>query len=114
MSSPDIEAEVGVAHYGWMIVKVLTHCHSSDTTCYDFVKLTFVKWSTGFRTPNSARDCERNGNREVHYSQVLEEIPGTPPGAAWGGQGVLADRAARPGVHAFIRVCGCSALGFSG
>lgn len=34
-------------------------------------------------SPNSTKDHKGNRNREVYYSQVLEEVHGMPAGAIW-------------------------------
>lgn len=51
---------------------------------------------------------KRNGNREVCYSQILEEAHNTPQEATWGGQG----REPAGAGHTFFRGHGWSALGF--
>ena len=42
---------------------------------YDFVELTFVKWSTGCQMVSrvSRKDHSRNWNSEVYYSQALQK-----------------------------------------
>lgn len=48
-----------------------------------------VKWSTECRMVSygSTTDHKRNWNKELYYSQVLEEVTGMPQGVMWGGQG---------------------------
>lgn len=61
------------------------------------------------------RPQKKNLSREVYYSQVLEEEHGTPAELTRGGQGELQiEGTTGPGVYAFTKVYGWSALGFSG
>ena len=76
-------------------------------TWYDFLKLTFAKWSTEFQmvSRGPTKDHKRNWNREVYYSQVLEEVHSTPQGVTQRGQGreESGQRETGPGAHSFIR-----------
>lgn len=52
-------------------------------------------------------------NREVYYSQVLEDVQRMPKEATWEGQGrVQTEEDAGPRAHALIRLCEWSALAF--
>lgn len=82
---------------------MLNEQHTSD--CHDFVKLMFIKWSTGCCpvSHSSVTDHRRNRSRKVYYSQVMEE------GHCEGLHGVIKAEyreKARPGAHSFIRVSG--------
>ena len=49
--------------------------------CYNFLNLTFVKWNTGCQMVNHGSTTDnRNSNREIYYSWVLEEIHSMPGG----------------------------------
>lgn len=80
--------------------------------CYEFVTVTLVKWSTGYRivSLSSPTAPKRKWNREVYFSQVLEEAPCTHWGATWGGWGRV-QKDAWPGARAFTRACGWECLG---
>ena len=50
--------------------------------CEDFVKLTLVKWSTGCRTMSGfSNRPRRSRNRQVYYSQGLDQAHSMPGGA---------------------------------
>ena len=89
-----------------------THAH---TYCCELVKVTLLKCSTGcwMVSHGSTIDHKRNWNREMYYSQVMEEVPSMPWGATWGSQGIIeTDKDAEPEALLFIRVCGWDALWF--
>lgn len=55
--------------------------------------------SDGELNCGSTEDCGENWNREVYFSQILEEVCGIPTAATQGGQGrMLAEKSSGPGV----------------
>lgn len=56
-------------------------------------------------SPGSTKHRKRNWNREIYYSQVLEEVHSILPGTRGEGQvKVQAEREGGPGTHAFMQL----------
>lgn len=87
-------------------------CITFLITCHELVKLTLAKWSTEcwwWDATQQKMTITWTETRDVYYSQVLEEVPGTGEVKAECRQ---IERETKLGEHVFIRVHGWSALRF--